>query len=326
MIIRETRKMRSRVSSLPVESSQDRSLALFTESMVSLVSSTSTTGAMMELVSLMGQSFPQAAPAVYVSMEGSGAQAFSMLDATLSGPDEARRVLGNQPIIFIAVPVGGRPPLIMQRLDFTLMDSPRARVVLSINSGIHDAIFQKWVNILTPVMRRIMEHEVLLHLAYRDGLTGLLNYRAFEEALSSEQDRAVRYGTTFSIMMIDVDWFKRINDGYGHQIGDVVLRTLADRITGCVRKSDHVFRYGGEEFVILLPHTGIQKAERLAERIRYIVEKTDFIGGLKITVSAGISEYSAGTAPGELLELADRGLYLAKKKGRNRVEVMRSAV
>ncbi len=324
MIIRETRKMRSRVNSLPFDTTQNRSLALFTKSMVSLVSSTSIGGAMVELVSLMGQSFPHAAPAVYVSMEGSGAQAFSTLDPALSGPDEARRVLGNQPIIFITAPMGGRPPLVMQRMDFTLMDSPRAKVVLSINSGVHDTIFRKWVNILTPAVVRLMDHEVLLRMAYRDGLTGLLNYRAFEEAINSEQDRAVRYGTTYSVMMIDIDWFKKINDGYGHQIGDIVLKTLADRIAGCVRKSDQVFRYGGEEFVILLPHTGIQKAEKLAERIRDIVEKTDFIAGLRITISAGISEYNAGTAPGELLKLADRGLYLAKKKGRNRVEVMRA--
>lgn len=326
MIVRETRKLRSGVHGLPLDQARDRSMVLFAESMVSLVSSTSTGGAMSGLVSLMGQSFPKAAPAVYVRMDGSPAQAFSVLDPAGPGPDDARRVLGAQPFDLNTIPVAGQPPLPAQRTDFTVMDTPRARVVLSINAGNHDTVFQKWVNILTPAVNRLMDHEVLLHMAYRDGLTGLLNYRAFEEALNSEHDRAARYGTTFSVMMIDIDWFKSINDGYGHQMGDIVLRTLAGRIMECVRKSDRVFRYGGEEFVIILPHTGIRKAEKLAERIRYIVERTEFIAGLRITVSAGISEHCPGSSAGEILKLADRGLYLAKKRGRNRVEVVGAAV
>lgn len=323
MITREARRIRSKESFIPDDLSQNRSLALFTESIVSLLSSPSLNNAMIDLVSLMGQTFPQAAPALYVTMCGSQAQAYSVLDRLRDGPDDAGRVLGSRHFSYIPVTVGGHPPLIRHRMDMLLMDTPITKVVLSINSGIHDGIFREWVKILTPAVVKLMDHEMLLHMAYRDGLTGLLNYRAFEEMLHAEQDRAQRYQTAFSVMMVDVDWFKKINDSYGHQIGDVVLKSLANRITRCVRKSDRVFRYGGEEFAIILPHTGIQKAGKLAERIRYIIEKTGFIAGLHITISIGISEYKEGLETCDLIKQADKGLYLAKKRGRNRVEIMK---
>jgi diguanylate cyclase (GGDEF)-like protein len=322
MLIREARAVQEKPGFTMGDLAQSRSLALFTESIMSLLSNPTAHGAMIDLVSLMGQTFPQAAPALYVCLYGSEIQAYSVLAYEQGGAEDAGRVLGSRACVYNAVPVGGHPPLMGRRIDLYLMDSTRTRVILSINSGIHDGIFREWVKILTPVVAKLMDHEVLLHMAYRDGLTGLLNYRALDEMLKSEQDRAARYGTCFSLMMVDIDYFKKINDSYGHQIGDVVLRSLAERITGCVRKSDRVFRYGGEEFVILLPHTGIAKARKLAQRMRFTVEQTDFIAGLRVTVSIGISEYQEGLTPFELVKQADRGLYLAKERGRNRVEIM----
>jgi len=323
MLIREAIATLERESHLSGDLAQSRSLALFTESIVSMLSCPTVHAALIDLVSLMGQTFPQAAPSLYVISHDSDAQAYSVLAYNQGGAEDVARVMGKRPTVYNAVAVGGYPPLMGRRIDLLLVDSPKTRVILSTNSGIHDGIFREWVKILTPAVAKLMAHEVLLHMAYRDGLTGLLNYRALEEMLKSEQDRAVRYGTSFSIMMVDIDYFKRINDTYGHQIGDVVLKSLAERITGCVRKSDLVFRYGGEEFAILLPHTGIAKARKLADRVRFMVERTDFIAGLRITVSIGISEFQDGQGAFEPVKQADRGLYLAKERGRNRVEVMR---
>jgi diguanylate cyclase (GGDEF)-like protein len=323
MLMREARAVTENPVFTMGDLARNRSLALFTESIMSLLSSPTSHGAMIDLVSLMGQTFPQAAPALYVKLYGSETQVYTVLDYEQGGEEDATRVLGSHSFVYTAIPVGGHPPLMRRRIDMLLVDSTKARVILSINTGTHDGIFKEWVKILTPAVSKLMDHEVLLHMAYRDGLTGLLNYRALEEMLKSEQDRAARYGTSFSLMMVDIDYFKKINDTYGHQIGDVVLKSLADRISGCVRKSDRVFRYGGEEFAILLPHTGIVKAGRLAQRMRFEVEQTDFIAGLRITVSVGISEYREGLTAFELVKQADKGLYLAKEKGRNRVEVMR---
>jgi len=158
-------------------------------------------------------------------------------------------------------------------------------------------------------------------MAFRDALTGLLNYRAFSEILDAELDRSRRYRTTFSLMMIDIDHFKKVNDKYGHPTGDMVLSVMARRLQSRVRKSDLVFRYGGEEFMVILPQTGIYKAGLLAERIRSVVEKMRFTDGLCVTISIGISQYHDGLTSGDLVKQVDTGLYLAKGKGRNRVEI-----
>ena len=323
MFIAEAEALHGREGSGTGELTRHRTLALFTESIVSLMSSNTFPAAMIDLLSLMGQTFPQAAPAIYISMTGSPSHAYSVLDGAGGGFAEARRILGNHSFSYTPVKVGGHPPLVMNRLNMPLVKAAGARVVLSINSGIHDSMFREWVKILTPAVGKLINHEILLHLAYRDGLTGLLNYRAFEEMIRAELDRARRYTTTFSVMMADIDWFKKINDGFGHQIGDLVLKTLADKLNRCVRKSDRVFRYGGEEFAVLLPHTVIGKARNLAERVRCMVEKAEFVAGLHITLSIGISEYRVGFSHYDLIKQADKGLYLAKERGRNRVEVLK---
>ncbi|HPV30293.1 MAG TPA: GGDEF domain-containing protein [Deltaproteobacteria bacterium] len=323
MFITEAEAVHIREGGAAEDLTRHRTLALFTESIVSLLSSTTFPQAMIDLVSLMGQTFPQAAPGIFIATAGSEGQAYSVLDADSGGLAEARRILGTRHFSYTPVLVGGHPPLVRRRLDIALMNSQETRIVLSINSGIHDGIFREWVKILTPAVVKLINHEILLNLAYRDGLTGLLNYRAFEEMIRAEHDRAKRYGTTFSVMMADIDWFKKINDGFGHQIGDLVLKSLAERLSRGIRKSDRAFRYGGEEFAVLLPHTAIGKAKNLAERIRLMVEKTDFVAGLHITVSIGISEYMDGLSHYDLVKQADKGLYLAKKRGRNRVEVLK---
>jgi diguanylate cyclase (GGDEF)-like protein len=125
------------------------------------------------------------------------------------------------------------------------------------------------------------------------------------EILAVECERARRYDTTFSLMMLDIDHFKRVNDEFGHPTGDRVLIAIASRLQGRLRKSDLVFRYGGEEFMILLPQTGVYRACALAERIRVFVERMRMEDGPRVTVSAGVSQYHRDLGPEDVVRQVD---------------------
>lgn len=158
-------------------------------------------------------------------------------------------------------------------------------------------------------------------LASRDSLTGAYNRRAGDERLREEAQRAGRTGQPLAAVMVDVDHFKRINDTYGHAAGDDVLREVGALLRGRTRSSDSVIRYGGEEFLLLLPDTDAAGARVLAETLRMALaaECGQDIGG--ITASFGVAVAHAGTAPRDLLHAADAALYEAKTGGRNRVRV-----
>ncbi len=166
----------------------------------------------------------------------------------------------------------------------------------------------------------------LQELANRDGLTGLFNHRYFQEALSKDFQRALRYHESLSCVLCDIDFFKKFNDTYGHQTGDDVLRILAQLIEDALRETDLAARYGGEEFALVLYHTPGPAAQMVAERLRESVESHDFISGdlsLKVTISAGVATFPHEDIPDHknLVECADKALYRAKEKGRNRVIV-----
>jgi diguanylate cyclase (GGDEF)-like protein len=160
-------------------------------------------------------------------------------------------------------------------------------------------------------------------LASTDELTGLFNRRRFFEELEREFQRHRRYGSALSLMMLDIDHFKRINDTLGHQAGDIVLREVAQLLAASVRRTDTVGRYGGEEFASLLPETRRDEAIEVAERFRAIVEARAFQYGeqrVTVTVSIGISIAGEATdTEGALIRAADDALYRAKSEGRNRV-------
>ncbi len=166
--------------------------------------------------------------------------------------------------------------------------------------------------------------ETLRNLATIDALTGLLNRRMLVEHGEEEFARAKRYGQEFSLIMIDCDHFKRINDRYGHAVGDRVLVCLADRIRACMRDTDHAGRIGGEEFVVLLPNTTREGAIHLALRIRDAVRAAVVsLQGVHVsfTVSLGVSSMASVIGSfDDLLRAADGALYLAKDRGRDRVE------
>ena len=162
-------------------------------------------------------------------------------------------------------------------------------------------------------------------MAITDSLTGLLNRRRGILKLGEQLDMAKRYDQPFSCAMVDIDYFKYVNDVYGHLVGDNVLRQIATILSQSVRKVDHVYRVGGEEFLILLPNTEKKSAWETAERIRKIVEQSrhPFNGeNISYTVSFGVSSFDIDAQNvEELLENADIALYEAKSKGRNRVEI-----
>ena len=165
-------------------------------------------------------------------------------------------------------------------------------------------------------------HAEVERLASIDGLTGLLNHRAFHSRLHYEWEQAQRHGESLTLMMIDLDHFKRINDTYGHQAGDRILKQVSSSVARLVRKVDTVGRYGGEEFTVLLPTTTAQQAWKMAERIRTVIERSQFgFEGVTIPVTLSIGMASApmdASGPDHLVNLADKALYWAKSQGRNR--------
>jgi len=158
-------------------------------------------------------------------------------------------------------------------------------------------------------------------LAYLDGLTGIFNRRFFELRMVEEIERARRHGSGMGVIMIDIDQFKRLNDEFGHLLGDEVLRQVSSILHQQLRKIDVVCRYGGEEFAILLSQTSPQHSLAVAEKLRRMVETWQFPGVPRpVTISAGTANYpDHGTTRDELVKAADAGLYAAKQSGRNRV-------
>lgn len=185
------------------------------------------------------------------------------------------------------------------------------------------------VNFLSTVSRQaamLMENARLFELATYDGLTQLMRRSAFDAILQTEGQRSRRYSRPFSLIMLDIDHFKKLNDTYGHQVGDLVLKKLAGTLKSSLRHTDTASRYGGEEFSILLPETSDSAALVVAENLRSRIEGLDLnldgTPAIKITASLGIYTSGAGETltNEELYERADAALYRAKVAGRNRVE------
>jgi diguanylate cyclase (GGDEF)-like protein len=175
-------------------------------------------------------------------------------------------------------------------------------------------------------LQTTVDLKIVLRENVTDSLTSIYNRRYLEQRLSEEVDRAVRYQAPLSVMMLDIDHFKSINDTWGHQAGDKILSEFRELIKSSVRVSDIVARYGGEEFLILAPSTDAEAAYNLAERIRENTEKHNFeINGsdlekrsVSVTVSAGVAQLAAhGITGDQLVNFADEALYRAKHSGRN---------
>lgn len=166
-----------------------------------------------------------------------------------------------------------------------------------------------------------MAEEKIREIAIKDGLTGLHNRSYLDMVINDEIEKAERYELPISLFILDIDHFKRINDKWGHPVGDTVLQLLAEIITENSRASDYKFRIGGEEFMVILPHTGIEGAREAAEKMRQEIENAfhPLVG--KFTASFGVADRKKGQTYHQLYQKADAALYKAKEAGRNRVEV-----
>jgi diguanylate cyclase (GGDEF)-like protein len=179
-------------------------------------------------------------------------------------------------------------------------------------------------HLLAAVRARIERARQVAQLINADSLTGLLKHGRIKEELVHELARAGRQGQSLGLVMIDIDHFKRVNDRFGHPVGDEVLRALGHLLRQRARKSDRVGRYGGEEFMLILTDCGCDNARRIAEDIRQRFSALDFTAkgeAFKVTLSAGIACFPQCGEASELLARADAALYAAKQQGRNRVEL-----
>jgi diguanylate cyclase (GGDEF)-like protein len=171
-------------------------------------------------------------------------------------------------------------------------------------------------------LRNALLYQDALELAQRDPLTGICNRTALDEMMHHEVSHARRQGSSCAMIMLDIDHFKDINDKYGHIIGDCALKAVAGMAKSCKREGDLLFRYGGEEFVILMRDTDRDGANLLAERVRSHIENTPWNcsgAELTMTVSIGVSVLQDGDTPVSLFARADQALYSAKRNGRNQV-------
>lgn len=169
--------------------------------------------------------------------------------------------------------------------------------------------------------RIFLDAKQLERLAATDKLSGLYNRMKIESYCEMEIERSKLYNETFSLILIDIDYFKEINDAYGHNTGDAVIKNISKILQESVRRIDYVGRWGGEEFLILLPKTTAQEAFDIAENIRTIIMQNDFSPVDSVTISAGIAEYLSGDTTDKIVQRADEGLYKAKRGGRNQTQL-----
>lgn len=175
-------------------------------------------------------------------------------------------------------------------------------------------------SLLHPLRNALMYYQALI-TALKDPLTGVNNRTSFEATLQREVDIANRHNTPLALMVIDIDHFKKVNDNHGHLVGDCVLRDVAHCTSKCIRSTDIIFRYGGEEFVVLLNNTTPEGAKLLAERIRLSIGKRERTYGkisVKTTVSLGVARLEKDEDGISLFRRADEAMYKAKEQGRNR--------
>ena len=166
--------------------------------------------------------------------------------------------------------------------------------------------------------------EKIQHQATTDGLTGLVNHKTFYEILEKELWRSRRYGGQISMIMIDIDNLKKINDDYGHRVGDKVIKEISKRIKECIRQIDIAARYGGDEFAVILLNTSLIDASIVAKRMVDAVAETPTAWNkeqIPLSISVGLGQYDAGASPEDITSRSDQALYAAKQAGKNTVRI-----
>ncbi|MFW5825403.1 MAG: GGDEF domain-containing protein [Marinobacter sp.] len=177
-----------------------------------------------------------------------------------------------------------------------------------------------FLGILICPLRNACQYALVEQAALTDGLTEIPNKRALDMELARDCSLGDRHGDTFTLILCDLDYFKQINDSYGHVIGDHILKATARALRTATRDGDSIFRFGGEEFAIVLPHTGSQYGQQIADRIREAIHTIRVMAGsteVRVTASAGVATRRKGETPDQWLARADDALYRAKDAGRN---------
>jgi diguanylate cyclase (GGDEF)-like protein len=205
-------------------------------------------------------------------------------------------------------------PLVFKQFDTS------TATVISFSMAITWLVSAWLVFAVTEQSRRLRD------MAITDPLTGAYNRRYLEEQARNAMDSWQRYRHTSTLLLLDIDYFKRINDRYGHGTGDIAIKRLVEVIAGRIRAVDTLCRFGGEEFVVLLQETGIDSAARVANELRARVESAKILPEGSMTISIGVAEVIAADNLEHWFKLADSALYLAKRNGRNRVEIARQVV
>ena len=200
-------------------------------------------------------------------------------------------------------------PLVLTQYDRT------TSVIIGVSLGLTWLVSAWLVYAVTEQSRRLKD------MAVKDALTGAYNRRYLELQLEQAVDSWGRYQRPSSVLLIDIDFFKRINDRFGHAVGDTAIKSLVDVISSNIRSVDTLSRYGGEEFVVLLAETGADNAQKVAEKLRLLIEDTRVLPEGTMTISIGVCDVAVADDVDHWLNLADGALYLAKHNGRNRVEM-----
>lgn len=206
----------------------------------------------------------------------------------------------------------------------TYFTSPGQRYVnvllgFNLSAGIIILLFFVFADGYRREQERVKQYsQHLEEVAITDGLTGLYNHRFVRQRLEEEISKARRYKRKLSVIMLDIDYFKKLNDTQGHQYGDYVLKRIAEILQESVRNTDAIGRYGGEEFIIVCSETGLAEAYMLANRLRAEIERSQFKRQIQVTISGGVAELHEENIQ-QLVEKADRCLYSAKRLGRNRI-------
>ena len=238
-----------------------------------------------------------------------------------SGPgilkDPAVRIRPGMQMLRLTLPylaIAGGMGLLFWVISTNLSPDRRSMGMLI---GAYVLIFFVLVRQYMVSKENIRLYESVQRIAWTDSLTNIYNRHFFNEMLPREMERAGRYGHQLSVMLLDIDGFKTFNDTYGHLKGDVVLKIIARIFTTQLRVSDTIARFGGDEFVVILPETNRRKALAIAERIRQAVSARSF-GSARLSVSVGVSAYRSGLTPEQLLDEADRDMYRRKNSARGK--------